>query len=147
MYKPLTVFLQNQNNLFHIVQEGYNYDRLRKRGEGEAGSGRRARFEHCSPINAWELCPCSGSRVNFAGAAPAQHCAAGAILTQRARYWRPNELPEACCKDCIIEFAASFARHMGPPSWARKYGPSRLRSQLLDKYGVFSVCSHATVES
>jgi hypothetical protein len=35
MYKPLTVLLQNQNNLFYIVQEGYNYDRLRKRGEGE----------------------------------------------------------------------------------------------------------------
>ena len=35
MYKPLTVLLQNQNNLFYVIQEGYNYDRLRKRGEGE----------------------------------------------------------------------------------------------------------------
>jgi hypothetical protein len=35
MYKPLTGFLKDQNNLVYVVQEGYNYDRLRRRGEGE----------------------------------------------------------------------------------------------------------------
>jgi hypothetical protein len=35
MYKPLTGFLKDQNNLVYVVQEGYNYDRPRRRGEGE----------------------------------------------------------------------------------------------------------------
>jgi hypothetical protein len=35
MYKPLTGLLQHQGNLVYVVQEGYNYDRRRTRGEGE----------------------------------------------------------------------------------------------------------------
>ncbi len=35
MYKPLTELLRHQSNLFYVVQEGYNYDRPRQRGEGE----------------------------------------------------------------------------------------------------------------
>jgi hypothetical protein len=35
MYKPLTEFLKGQNNLVYVVQEGYNYDRRRRRAEGE----------------------------------------------------------------------------------------------------------------
>jgi hypothetical protein len=35
MYKPLTGLLQHQDNLIYVVQEGYNYDRRRTRGEGE----------------------------------------------------------------------------------------------------------------